>query len=279
MRRSKKCRGWFRALGVLLILGVLAPFVQQTGAQEEAAEAESKPANLGELRKRELITRGEEAYLTYCVGCHGETGDGKGKAAPFLDPKPRDFTSGVFKFRSTPSGALPTDADLHRIITQGVLGTSMPAWQLLPENQRVALIAYIKTLSEEWESEYNYEPAYAFPGEPEYIGDDDSIVRGGELYTQMGCNQCHGEGGKGDGPAANTLFDDWGDKIEPFDFTGGALKGGASPSDVYRTFTTGLNGTPMPSYADILSDEDRWHLVSFILSLRSNESSAVEEGR
>lgn len=280
MRLSMKCRVPGGALSVLLMLGVLACSVQQSEAQEEAAGAVSKPANLGELRKRELIARGHEAFLTYCSGCHGESGDGRGKAAPFLDPQPRDFTSGVFKFRSTPSGALPTDADLHRVITQGVLGTSMPAWQLLAENQRVALIAYIKTLSEEWESDYNFEPAIAMPGAPEYVSSDDSIELGSAIYLTMGCNQCHGEGGKGDGPAAKTLFDDWGDKIEPFDFTSGALKGGASPSDVYRTFTTGLNGTPMPSYQDVLSNEDRWHLVSFILSLRADGgASNSKEGR
>jgi len=261
-------------LAALVILMLLAWTVQPS-----AAQSEDDPQTLGELRRLELIQRGQEAYTTYCVGCHGDAGDGQGLAARFLDPKPRDFTSGVFKFRSTPSGALPTDADLHRVITQGVLGTSMPAWQLLPENQRVALIAYIKTLSEEWESEYNFEPAIPMPGEPDFILSKSSVERGAELYTQMGCNQCHGDSGRGDGPAANTLYDDWGNKIEPFDFTGGALKGGAAPMDIYRTFTTGLNGTPMPSYQDTLNNEDRWHLVSYILSLRGASDSNEGVGR
>lgn len=255
-----------RAIWIMLALAGL--LVQHAVAQDE------DPTTLGALRKAELIERGRLAYMTYCVGCHGVEGDGNGPAAPFLDPRPRDFTSGVYKFRTTPSGALPTDADLHRVITQGVLGTSMPSWQLLPENQRVALIAFLKTLSEEWESEYNYEPALPMPGAPEYVLSGSSITRGEELYGTMGCNQCHGPGGKGDGPAAAGLTDDWGLPIKPFDFTSGALKGGASPADVYRTFTTGLNGTPMPSYQDILSDEDRWHLVSFILSLRQDKKEA-----
>jgi cytochrome c oxidase cbb3-type subunit 2 len=252
------------------ILALAAVLVQGLWAQDEA------PATLGALRRAELIDRGRAAYLTYCVGCHGETGDGNGPAARFLDPKPRDFTSGVYKFRSTPSGSLPTYGDLHRVLTQGVLGTSMPSWQLLPENQRVALIAYLKTLSSEWESEYASEAAIAMPGEPGFVLSEDSIARGLELYGQMGCGECHGTGGRGDGPAAATLIDDWGHKIRPFDFTSGPLKGGASAGDVYRTFTTGLNGTPMPSYQDILSDEDRWHLVSYILSLR--RSGAIVQG-
>jgi len=249
------------------MLALAVSFVQLALAQDD------DPTTLGELRKHELIERGRQTYLVYCSGCHGVEGDGNGPAASFLDPKPRDFTSGVFKFRTTPSGSLPTDADLHRVLTQGVLGTSMPSWQLLPENKRVALISYIKTLSDEWDSEYNFEPALPMPGAPSYVLSDESIARGEELYGTMGCGQCHGPGGKGDGPAAAGLMDDWGHPIKPFDFTSGALKGGASAGDVYRTFTTGLNGTPMPSYQDILSDEDRWHLVSYILSLRKHKEA------
>jgi cytochrome c oxidase cbb3-type subunit 2 len=268
------------AVAILIIL-LLPSFVVQLADAQDEVETRAKPATLGELRKADLVERGQETYRIYCGGCHGESGDGAGPAARFLDPKPRDLTSGVFKFRSTPSGALPTDADLHRVLTQGVLGTSMPSWQLLPENQRIAVIEYIKTLSDEWESEYSYEAAIAIPGAPDYIGDEDSIVLGRGVYELMQCAQCHGEGGKGDGPAAEGLTDDWGEPILPFDFTGGALKGGSSPGDVFRTFSTGLNGTPMPSYGDILSNEDRWNLVSYILSLRSENSGATDtkEGR
>jgi len=254
--------GWY-GLGILLLLVLVGP----TAAQDNAK-------TLGDLRHADLIAQGKIAYDNYCSGCHGLAGDGKGPAAPFLDPKPRDFTQAVFKFRSTPSGSLPTDADLHRTLTQGVLGTSMPSWYLMPENQRVAVIEYLKTFSDEWDVEWNYEPAIPLPGRPEYVGTGDSAARGKEIYAEMQCAQCHGETGIGDGPASDTLTDDWGDPIEAFDFTSGPLKGGARPEDIYRAFSTGLNGTPMPDYSFLLSAEDRWHLVSYILQLRAQGGEA-----
>ena len=75
-----------------------------------------------------LRREGAVVYATYCVGCHGPKGDGAGPATEMLIVKPRDFTKGIFKFRSTPSGQLPTTGDLYRTITQGAYGTSMPAW-------------------------------------------------------------------------------------------------------------------------------------------------------
>jgi cytochrome c oxidase cbb3-type subunit 2 len=91
-----------------------------------------------------LEAQGATVYARYCVGCHGAQGDGRGAAAAMLITQPRDFTSGVFKFRTTPSGALPTDDDLFRIITRGVYRTSMPEWSLLGERERWALVAYVK---------------------------------------------------------------------------------------------------------------------------------------
>ncbi len=273
LRRDTRSDLTSTALVALLTLAALAGGWALARAQDETAEP-TTPRTLEELRKADLLAEGKKAYDMYCSGCHGVDGDGKGPAARFLDPLPRDFTTAAYKFRSTPSGALPTNADLHRVLSQGVLGTSMPSWYLMPENQKYAVIEYLKTFSEEWESEYAYEPAMAIPGKPEYVGSSSSVTRGGELYGQMGCGQCHGETGQGDGPASNSLTDDWGNPIKAFDFTSGALKGGASARDVYRTFTTGLNGTPMPSYADILDDTDRWHLVSYILSLRTSGGEA-----
>ena len=88
-----------------------------------------------------------------------------------------------------------------------------------------------------------------------------------KIYKDMKCWECHGNEGKGDGTKANDLKDDWGDKILPFNFTTGTLKRGSSPENVYLTFTTGLDGTGMPSYEDSLNEEDRWHLVSYTLKL------------
>jgi Cytochrome C oxidase, cbb3-type, subunit III len=89
--------------------------------------------------------RGKQLYGRYCVGCHGTNGDGNGENGPWIDPKPRDFTTGVFKCRSTPTGKLPTDQDLFNAITRGFVNTNMPPWVALTKQNRADLVAYVKT--------------------------------------------------------------------------------------------------------------------------------------
>lgn len=229
--------------------------------------------------------RGGEIYTQHCAGCHGARGDGRGPAADMLIVKPRDFTKGVFKFRSTPTGELPTTRDLYRTITNGAYGTSMPAWPLLSEVDRYAVIEFIKGFYPGWETEGPGTPIY-IPPVPERVGSAESVARGKELYEMLDCAKCHGEGGRGDGPAAGDLEPDiWGHPQKPFDFTTGRLKGGPDVEDVYRTFMTGVGGTAMPSYADIFDEPDgeyihegdAWNLVSYVLSLRRDGSAGSEE--
>ncbi|MGH9756334.1 MAG: c-type cytochrome, partial [Candidatus Acidiferrales bacterium] len=96
----------------------------------------------------------------------------------------------------------------------------------------------------------------------------DSVARGKLVYAQMKCSECHGDDGKGDGPSASTLRDNWGDPILPRNFTlgGSAMKSGPTPQDIYKAFSTGLDGTPMPSYADFLNPDQRWDLVHYVMS-------------
>jgi cytochrome c oxidase cbb3-type subunit 2 len=102
-------------------------------------------AQLSFPRSEEWIEYGKEVYERRCVGCHGVKGDGNGPAATFLHQvRPRMFTAGIFKFRTTPTGSLPTDGDLLRVVTRGVRGTAMPSWHELPEKDRLAVIQYIK---------------------------------------------------------------------------------------------------------------------------------------
>ena len=228
-----------------------------------------------------LKTEGAVVYARYCVGCHGAKGDGQGPAAAMLIVKPRDFTKGIFKFRSTPSGTLPTDEDLYKIVSRGVYRTSMPDWGLLSERQRLAVIQYVKGFYPEWQARGSGAPIF-IPKPPPSLGTPESIARGLELYQLIGCATCHGDGGRGDGPSAKTLAPDiWGNPQKPFDFTKGRLKSGPTPQDVYRTFMTGVGGTAMPSFADIFSqpdgenirEGDAWNLVSYILSLRASPES------
>jgi mono/diheme cytochrome c family protein len=93
------------------------------------------------------LGQGRGLYRQHCVHCHGITGDGRGPTAAFLNPYPRDFRLGTYKFKSTPIGYKPTDDDLRRVLLNGVAGTAMPSFKLLSEGDIEALINYVKYLS------------------------------------------------------------------------------------------------------------------------------------
>ena len=111
------------------------------------------------------------------------------------------------------------------------------------------------------------------PAEPPiYIGQapdpsEEIVVHGKEIWQQAKCWECHGQTGKGDGEKAAGLVDDYGFQIRPADLPSGQFKSGPSVRDIFRTVTTGLSGTPMPSYQDSFSEEDRWALAYFVVSL------------
>jgi cytochrome c oxidase cbb3-type subunit 2 len=211
-----------------------------------------------------IPARGKVVYERYCISCHGVDGDGRGEAADVISPKPRDFRQGMFKWRSTPSGALPTVADLDKTITDGVYGTHMPTWYAIGNRGRLDAIAYIQTFSPRWKSE-EIPPPIAIPPQPPMTGE--SVAAGKALYEKLECAKCHGDGGKGDGPSSHELKNDWGDPIVPADLTANHFKCGSMPADIYRVFMTGLNGTPMPSYVDSIKPEEAWQLVHYIESL------------
>jgi mono/diheme cytochrome c family protein len=209
--------------------------------------------------------QGKIVYEKFCVLCHGEQGDGKGHFSEATTPVPRDFRQGTFKWRSTPSGALPTDADLERVLITGLYGTSMSSFSTtLSHAQRLDVVAYIKTFSPRFATE-KPQPPITIPPEPPYT--PASVTRGEAVYQKFNCAQCHGDGAEGDGPSADDLMDDWGNPIVPYDLTEGHIKCGDSGPNIYRVFIGGLNGTPMPSFADSISPDEAWDLVHFIQSL------------
>jgi len=211
--------------------------------------------------------RGAKAYGKYCVSCHGPRGDGRGPSADWLDPRPRNFTTGTFKFRSTPSGELPTDADLERTIEQGLNHTNMPHWRALTAVERRDLVQFVKTFSARFTSEPQGKPVAVPPAPPVTPA---LLAKGEEVWKKVQCASCHGDGGKGDGSSAPTLRDDWGYAIVPRDFTSGPLKVGDRPEDLYRAFMTGLNGSPMPSFAESITPDEAWALVVYVRSLRKD---------
>jgi cytochrome c oxidase cbb3-type subunit 2 len=179
----------------------------------------------------------------------------------------------VFKFRTTPVDAMPTDADLLRTISEGIPGTAMPAWKrLLSEQQRSDLVQYIKTFATEKfaaAAQTPVEPLHLPPAPPPT---PDSITQGQQLYERLQCWQCHGHSGAGDGPLAAVLRDIWNRPIRPQDFTKGVYKSGQQPEDLLRTVLTGLSGTPMPSFSTSISVEEGWHLVHYVRALGRAEN-------
>ncbi len=211
------------------------------------------------------VKHGKALYERYCIFCHGAQGDGQGESAPFINPKPRDFTKAVFKCRSTPSGTLPLDTDLYNTITRGIHASGMPSWKPLLKQERVDLVTYIKTFSTAFQEEKPGEPVQ-IPPEP--ANSADSIKRGADLFQSMNCWQCHGKDGRGHGPSAATLTDNKGNSITPFDFTtGGQFKCGETDQDMFRDLVTGLDGTPMPSFVSAMTADQRWDVVHYIRTL------------
>jgi mono/diheme cytochrome c family protein len=216
---------------------------------------------------------GKQLFQRYCIGCHGSKGDAKGENAPFVvgpleDPLPRNFTQGLFKCRSTPTGSIPLDSDLFDTITRGVYTTYMPPWRPLTPSQRADLVAYIKTFSPRFKEE---KPAAPVKIAPETSNTSESVKRGEELYKTLKCFECHGTTGIGNGPSAATLRDNLGNPIKPFDFANGVrFKCGSTDEDLFRIFMTGLDGTPMPSWADFMDSNQAWDLVHYLRTLMVN---------
>jgi len=205
-------------------------------------------------------------YRRYCVGCHGELGDGEGENAVWLDPKPRNFTLATFKCRSTPSGTLPTDEDLFNTIGRGLQSSNMPSWNPLSNQMRADLVAYVKHFSERWKTEKSGTPI-EIPPEPPVTAE--RIQAGQELFRKLECWKCHGVEGRANGPSADTLTDDLNRPIKPFNFHDQTkFKCGTENRDLYRIFMTGLDGTPMPSFMDNVKPDEAWDLVFYLRTLQ-----------
>src|SRR6202451_161940 len=240
---------------------------------EKQMAAESHVGNLAGHAKESALP-----YRRVCVGCHGTLGDGNGENAPYMQPpmyqQPRDFQLGIFKCRSTPTGTLPTDQDLYDAITRGFDRSNMPQWNTLSKQQRADLVAWVKHFSPRWVGEKPGTPI-TIPPEPEVTGE--RIKAGRDVYARVQCWKCHGVLGQANGPSAATLQDDLGRPIAAFNFTEGSRpKCGATDRDIYKIFMTGLDGTPMPSFADNIKPEEAWDLVFYLRTFMRQHSKEKE---
>jgi mono/diheme cytochrome c family protein len=214
---------------------------------------------------------GREEYRRFCIGCHGPLGNGEGENAMWIDPKPRDFTEGTFRCRSTPTGELPTDQDLYNTLQRGLVTTNMPSWIALTDQDKADLVAYLKIFSAKWKAGNHAAPIQIAPETPITA---ESIQRGHDTFEKMQCFKCHGQEGHGDGPSASTLTNSKDQPIRPYDFSQGErFKCGSTNVDIYRDFMTGLDGSPMPSFADQLKPEEAWDLVHYLRTLMVHVNS------
>jgi DMSO reductase family type II enzyme heme b subunit len=222
------------------------------------------------------VALGKRVYEVRCAGCHGADGKGDGPAAELLVPRPRDFTAGKYKIR-TQSGPLASDQDLLHIVTEGMPGTSMPSWRVLPDRERQAVVAFIKTFAEAYKSA-KLEPV-AVP--KEVSSSDASLRRGKKMFDAFECVKCHGQAGRGDPAPGSDLKDDWGHPIRPANLhKPWNFRGGSERKDVVMRLLTGVAGTPMPAIADSVEDYRKsdekdadvkeaslWDLANYVRSL------------
>ncbi len=288
------------------------------------------------------VVQGERVYATHCASCHGAGGDGTGPKSKMLDPKPRDFRLGIFKWKSTRIQEKVLRQDLRETLRLGIPGTAMPSFAELPEADRNAAVEYVRWLGMAGETEFRlaleFEADFSSKAVSAKIAqgmqmadikkvavndvkerlpstidetlsflqerwknaeletsiirptgatpsDDASIKRGRAIYLSQRtkCNTCHGDDGKGDGPATRDhwnvpgsnekyqkpgLHDTWGNLNQPWDLTTGKFRGGSSPDDLYLRIYSGISGTTMPGYGGgALTNEAIWDLVNYIRSI------------
>ncbi len=226
------------------------------------------------LSAQEANARGKELYDKWCAECHGDAGAGDGAAATHMLPRPRDFTRAVFQVRTTASGELPTDADLRRIIDEGMPGSAMPGWSSrLSAADRDAVIAYLKTFSAFFEGATPQ--AITLGRAPR--ASTEGIAEGRAVFEKLECFKCHGRLGRGDGQSAPTLKDDWDQPIRAADLSESwSFNGGSTVEQIYTRLRTGLDGTPMPSFSDaidanVITDEQLWRVAQYVRGLSPRE--------
>ncbi len=299
---------WHEMLGeedVWNVITFLYDYVGQVPRMWDQATSKAVTGLKEEIERSRRTMDGKQLYELRCAVCHGEAGAGDGPAAEYLYPRPRDFSLGLFKYKSSP-GSLPArDEDLFQTIKQGLEGTGMPGWSsLLDDGQVRALVPVVKAfdLTATWAPEDA--PDEAFDEDGYYIGDnvtvieesepldgqvpfsEESVARGAEVFRKA-CKECHGDEGRGNITSGKRLEDDWGYRIWPRDLTkpwtwrtsnvpgSDELAREQTVRNIYERLSIGIPGTPMPAHraveegnVDPVSLEDRWHVGNYVYSLR-----------
>lgn len=283
-------KGWWPRSGCgRWVLAVILPTLWGSGCEETERPSEPTGESVSSRRPEstpELRERGRTVYLEQCASCHGEGGRGDGPAAYLIFPRPRDFSSGMFRLGSTDTG--PTDEDLFRTISRGMPGSAMPPWAHLSEEERWALVEEVRRLAFEGKvedllagAEESGQPMdrreaeeiatdILAVGEPVTIPPEpamtlEGLARGKVIYLQI-CAPCHDADGRG--RLKRDLVDSAGRPLYARDFTQGIFKGSPEGEAIATRLLAGMPGTPMPSYIPFFQERpgDLWALVHYVES-------------
>lgn len=238
------------------------------------------------------LNAGKMIYTENCMACHGVKGDGQGVAYKGLQVPPRDFTQGTYKFGQVLAGELPHDRDFYKLLKDGLHGTAMLPWDM-SEKQMYQVMQYIKTFARDtWEGKDKELGVRIVPTKDPYglAHKQAAIRRGKEVYhTEAQCQSCHrayisyeemsdlSEEAYGESLSLSDMDplmyqvkpqpSDYGFNTLPPDFTWHHIRSGYDIEDIYIRLVAGIGGTSMPSWKDVLSDEDIWAVAHYVRSL------------
>ena len=208
---------------------------------------------------------GKQIYDSYCATCHGVNGKGSGQYANEMKTKPTDFTSGMYKFKSTPYGTLPTDEDIVSTLKLGVRTTAMIPQLQLSNEQMNEVAEYILSFAPKTEK---IGTPITIPPQPTITN---ALINKGSKLFDVNCVSCHGKDLKGDGPNSQKLVNYKGKTIHPANLTEIPLKRGNSPKWKYKIINNGIEGTPMISYFGVLKPKDIWAVVYYLDSVKKEK--------
>ncbi len=254
MHRYKIIISSFTAIIILLI------FTSFNGSKSSINTIKRMSLILSDSPSGSLSAR-KKIYDDYCATCHGINGKGDGPSADEMKTKPTDFTSGMYEFKSTPYGTLPTKEDIVSTLKLGVRTTAMIPQLQLDEKQMNQVAGYILSFAPR--GHITGKPIN-IPPKPELTA---SLVNRGKKLFDVNCVSCHGKDLKGDGPSSQKLVNYKGKPILPANLTVIPLKRGNSPEWIYKIISNGIEGTPMISYYGIIKPEEIWDVVYYINSI------------
>ncbi len=236
------------------------------------------------------LNAGMYTYAEHCAQCHGHDGRGNGPAAKALLVPPRNLTTGVYKWGRVLAGELPTDEDFYRILRRGLHGTVMLPWDL-GDQEMHDLVQYIKTFAPEiWQGKDKVVgETLTLKADPFGAIFKESAIKKGEYAYHMkgNCQSCHPayvspeklsafykeEYGEALSEVDPTLWQlkpqqsTWDFKVIPPDFTWHEIRSASSVSDLAVRIAAGIAGSGMPSWKDVLTDEELWAVSYYVKSL------------